>query len=112
MRSKFRPYHLIVLSLIGSVAVLSLAKINKHNFYHHYFKSIAELEDRNSQLWSDIVVYTDQIDGQEVSFEQQISLNHVIFPISLQLETVNDFANSAPIILPSPKGYPVSPRAP
>lgn len=59
MKGTWYPYHLFLLLLLGSVAMLSLARINKHNFYHHYFKTIAEVEVRNSQAWMEVQVLDD-----------------------------------------------------
>jgi hypothetical protein len=47
MLKALNPYYLIV--LLVAVASLVFAKINKHSFYHHYFKVIEEVEVRNSQ---------------------------------------------------------------
>ena len=46
------PYHLI-LFLSASVVMVFFLKIDKHGFYTHYFKEIAEIELRNSQEMSD-----------------------------------------------------------
>ncbi len=48
MKLRLRPYHLYLL-LVGSASLLVLWRINKMNFYHHYFKVIEEVELRNSQ---------------------------------------------------------------
>ena len=43
-------YHLL-LALIGGYAILAFARINKHSFYHHYYRVIEEVQTRNSQEW-------------------------------------------------------------
>ncbi len=43
-------YHLL-LALVGGYAILAFARINKHNFYHHYYRVIEEVQTRNSQEW-------------------------------------------------------------
>jgi hypothetical protein len=47
MPKALNPYYLTV--LLVAIASLIFAKINKHSFYHHYFKVIEEVEVRNSQ---------------------------------------------------------------
>ena len=39
------------LILVGGCAVLTFHRINKHNFYHHYYRVIEEVQTRNSQEW-------------------------------------------------------------
>ena len=43
-------YHLL-LALVGGYAILAFARINKHSFYHHYYRVIEEVQTRNSQEW-------------------------------------------------------------
>ena len=48
MRKLSHPYQIFFI-LVALVAMIFLLKINKRNFYHHYFKVIEEVELRNSQ---------------------------------------------------------------
>ncbi len=57
MKGTLLSYHLLVL-FIGGVVMLSLSKINKHNFYHHYFRVIQEVEMRNSHFLLKVVTIT------------------------------------------------------
>lgn len=47
MRHLLRPYHLMLM-LAGLTALWVFKKIDKHSFYHHFFRVIEEVELRNS----------------------------------------------------------------
>ena len=57
MKRSIHPYHLLGLAAI-SFAMLFLFKINKVNFYHHYFRVIEEVEIRNSQALASPSVFS------------------------------------------------------
>lgn len=60
MQKAFNPYYLIV--LLVAIASLIFAKINKHSFYHHYFKVIEEVEVRNSQaVLGNVSTWTEEV---------------------------------------------------
>ncbi|MDB4286204.1 hypothetical protein N9933_02775 [bacterium] len=63
MRKRFHPYYLAVLAM-ATVGLL-FSKINKHDFYHHYFKVIEEVETRNSQAIGTAFSFT-SLDLREV----------------------------------------------
>ncbi len=48
MEIKVRLYHFL-LAIIAFFAMMFLLKINKNSFYVHYFKTLEEVETRNSQ---------------------------------------------------------------
>ncbi len=66
MLKALNPYYLLV--LLVAITALVFSKINKHSFYHHYFKVIEEVEVRNSQALTapSISNWMDQV-VQEVS---------------------------------------------
>ena len=41
----------LLLVFIGGSALLAFSRINKVNFYHHYYRVIEEVQTRNSQEW-------------------------------------------------------------
>ncbi|MEM6632560.1 MAG: hypothetical protein AAF694_23010 [Bacteroidota bacterium] len=41
----------LLLVFVGGSALLAFSRINKVNFYHHYYRVIEEVQTRNSQEW-------------------------------------------------------------
>lgn len=49
MRRIAYPYYLLALMATSVAVFFVMKKIDKHGFYHHYFRVIEEVESRNSQ---------------------------------------------------------------
>jgi hypothetical protein len=49
MRRIAYPYYLLALMATSVAVFFVMKKIDKHGFYHHYFRVIEDVESRNSQ---------------------------------------------------------------
>ena len=88
MRKTSHPYQIFFI-LVALVAMVFLLKINKRNFYFHYFKVIEEVELRNSQEvfgLQNAVLYTasNPIIRSLVSFLSFLSLGIILIALYLK----------------------------
>ncbi|MEO1451483.1 MAG: hypothetical protein AAFV07_18270 [Bacteroidota bacterium] len=113
MRPLLRPYHLMLM-LAGLTALWVFKKIDKHSFYHHFFRVIEEVELRNSQdlAAADLMVLTriESVSTQAISslwplVMALLGIAGIVFPVLrqqgfLEPSQITEFATPARLLPP------------
>ncbi|MEM6265423.1 MAG: hypothetical protein AAGI38_23175, partial [Bacteroidota bacterium] len=91
----FRPYYLFAAGLLA-MPLLFLLKIDKTSFYHHYFRVIGEVEERNSHNLED-----GKVRLYQTSFEQDANDEIASVPVGPALNLPQIVENRVRIRKPS-----------
>lgn len=66
MRRVAYPYYLLALMATSVAVFFVMKKIDKHGFYHHYFRVIEDVESRNSQAIDTLPALLAEVDALRI----------------------------------------------